>query len=202
MVKEDKSDSKYVKKETMLVVALVAVVAGFLGGVLFSAFKSGSSQPPPSVAQPVAQQAEQSAALSAQQANIILNLEKEVAVNPDNLQAWTQLGDIYFDTGQHEKAIRVYNRSLELKPDDPNVLTDLGVMYRLNGQPELAIASFDKAMALDPRHEQSRFNKGVVLLNDLQDRAGAVKAWEELLQINPSAVAPNGVLIGEAIKKL
>jgi hypothetical protein len=61
---------------------------------------------------------------------------------------------------------------------------------------------FSKAATIDPNHEQSRFNKGVVLLYDFQDRAGAIAAWEDLLQANPAAASPNGQPMGEIIADL
>jgi cytochrome c-type biogenesis protein CcmH/NrfG len=140
--------------------------------------------------------------MSNEQARTILSLEQEVAINPTNVEAWTKLGHVYFDTNNFAKAIRAYEKSLELSPGNPNVLTDLGVMYRRSGQPDKAIASFDQAMAIAPNHEQSRFNKGIVLRYDMNDSEGAVKAWEDLLRINPSAVAPNGQPISEVIKSL
>lgn len=191
-----------VKKETMLIVALVALVIGFLGGIFYSALQSPSGGVP-KVSAPTApppQQSQQN--MSNEQAKAILSLEQEVAANPSNVDAWVQLGHIYFDTGNPPKAIRAYEKSLELRPDDPNVLTDLGVMYRRNGQPEKAIEAFDRAMTINPNHEQSRFNKGIVLRYDFNDREGAIKAWEELIKINPNALAPNGQPVSEAIKSL
>jgi cytochrome c-type biogenesis protein CcmH/NrfG len=187
----------YVKKETMLIVALVAVVAGFLGGIVFSVFYSGGNQPILSSAP-----SPQAQGISAQLAGQILALEKEVAANPDNANAWTQLGHVYFDTDNYSKAIRAYEKSLALQPNNPDVLTDLGVMYRRSGQPEKALECFDKAIALDPNHQQARFNKGVVLKYDLNDTAGAIKAWEELLKTNPNATMPNGQPLSEALKIL
>jgi cytochrome c-type biogenesis protein CcmH/NrfG len=205
MAKQKSPEGNFVKKETMLIVALIALVVGFLGGIFYSAFQSGptgsvqSSSAPP---RPPQQQQQQQQNLSNEQARNILSLEQEVAVNPTNVDAWTQLGNVYFDTQNFAKAIRAYEKSLELSPNNPNVLTDLGVMYRRNGQPEKAVAAFEQAMAINPSHEQSRFNKGIVLRYDMNDREGAVKAWEELLKVNPNAVAPNGQPISEAIKSL
>ena len=125
-----------------------------------------------------------------------------MAINPTNADAWTQLGHVYFDTENFSKAIRAYEKSLELSPDNPNVLTDLGVMYRRNGQPEKALEKFDRAIAVAPNHEQSRFNKGIVLRYDMNDREGAIKVWEDLIRINPSATTPNGQLVSEAIKSM
>ena len=190
----------FVKQGTMLTVAVIALVVGFLGGTIYSAFQSA---PTTSVQTgPPQQQSQPAQNLSNQQATQILSLEQEVAVNPTNVNAWVQLGNVYFDTNNFPKSIRAYEKSLELNPNNANVLTDLGVMYRRNGQPGKALESFDKAIAINPALEQARFNKGVVLNYDMGDREGAIKAWEEVLRINPNALAPNGQTISEAIKSL
>jgi cytochrome c-type biogenesis protein CcmH/NrfG len=197
----DKVSNGQVKKETALLIAVVAVVTGFLGGIVFSVYYTGSSQTVQSSA-PSPPSSSPAQGFTSQQAAGILALEKEVAANPGNATAWIQLGHIYFDTNKPAKAIRAYEKSLELQPNNPDVLTDLGVMYRRNGQPEKAIESFDQAIALAPRHEQARFNKGIVLKYDLNDREGAIHAWEELLKINPAATLSNGQPVSEAIKTL
>ena len=205
MAKQNSPEGNYVKKEIMLIVALIAVVVGFLGGIFYSAFQSGSTgnvQTASGPARPPQQQQQSQPNLSNEQARSILSLEQEVAVNPTNIDAWTQLGNVYFDTENFAKAIRAYEKSLELSPNNPNVLTDLGVMYRRTGQPGKAVEAFDRAMAIAPNHEQSRLNKGIVLRYDMNDREGAVKAWQEVLRINPSAVTPNGQPVSEAIKSL
>lgn len=204
MAKQKSPEGNFVKKEFMLIVALIALVVGFLGGIFYSAFQSGPTGNVQTASAPPRppQQQQQQANLSNEQAKNILSLEQEVAINPKNLDAWTQLGNVYFDTANFPKAIRAYEKSVELSPNNANVLTDLGVMYRRNGQSQKAVEAFDRAIAIDPRHEQSRFNKGIVLRYDMNDREAAVKAWEELLKANPSALAPNGQPISEAIKDL
>jgi len=202
MAKQKSPEGNFVKKETMLIVALIALVVGFLGGIFYSALQSGPTGRVQTTSAPPQQQQQQPPGLSREQASNILRLEQEVLADPTNVGAWTQLGHVYFDINNPAKAINAYEKSLELRPDEPNVLTDLGVMYRRNGQPDKALAAFDKAIALDPRHEQSRFNKGIVLRYDMNDREGAVKAWEDLLKINPNAMAPNGLPVSEAIKSL
>ena len=196
MAKQISPEGNFVKKETMFIVALITLVIGFLGGVFYSALQS--SGPP----QPQQQQQQQQSGMTNEQARTILSLEQEVAANPSNVDAWTQLGHVYFDTNNPSKAIRAYEKSLELRPNDPNVMTDLGVMYRRSGQPDKALEIFDKVISIAPSHEQSRFNKGIVLRYDMNDREGAIKAWEELLKVNPNAQAPNGMPVSEAIKSL
>jgi len=201
----DHPDSKYVKKEIMYAVTVIALVIGFVGGVIFSS----SSVPPQSADnhnhQPgPAQQGAPAAppAMTPEQANTILNLENEVAKNPKNTAAWVELGNVYYDTDKADKAIRAYNKSLELSPNDPNVITDLGVMYRRAGQPEKALEAFDQAAKIDPMHQQSLFNKGIVYMYDLHDTNNAIRNWEELLKLNPDATAPTGQPLKEMIESL
>jgi tetratricopeptide (TPR) repeat protein len=131
-----------------------------------------------------------------------MELEKQVAVEPGNVAAWTELGHYYFDTAQFPKAINAYQKSLALNPYDANVLTDMGVMYRRIGKPEEALAAFEKAMKVDPKHEVSRFNKGIVLMGDLNDVPGAIQAWEDLLEVNPNAKGPSGEPIKNMIAQI
>lgn len=189
---------KMVKQDFMIIVALVALVVGFLIGVVFSSMQSiqGTNQ---TAQQQALSPGQQGGGITPGQASQILALEGEVAVNPQNLQAWTSLGHIYFDVDRPTKAINAYNKSLAIDPTNPNVWTDLGVMYRRNKQFADAINAFERATSLSPTHEQSRFNKGVVLLYDLNDKAGAKKAWEELLTINPIAMTPNGQTLKELL---
>ena len=178
-----------VAKSTLYVAIGVSLIAGFLAGVVYSIYHA-----PADTHVAVVDNREQDSKIA--------QLEAEVKEHPDNGIAWTNLGHAYFDTDQFDKAIHAYNKSLELHPGNPDLLTDLGVMYRRNGQPDKAIATFDRAIKADPRHEQSRFNKGVVLINDFNDRAGAIQVWEELIRINPNATTPSGAPLAELVKEV
>lgn len=195
--------SGYVKKETLLLAVLAAFAIGFVVGVVYSVFKAGPIGHVHTAPSPPSRQAENQAGnVTTQQAGQMLSLERELKANPDNVAAWIRLGHLYFDSGKYKEAIGAYEKSLALAPNNADVWTDLGVMYRRNGQPEKAVSSFEKAIAINPRHEPSRINKGIVLRYDLNDREGAIKAWEDVLKINPGAKAPNGRLLSEEIKNL
>ena len=174
---------------------IIVFVLGFLAGVAFTIYKS-SPETQPQIAS--GQQTTQ----GDKNQQEILNLEAEVTAHPENFQAWIQLGHAYFDTNQPEKAIAAYSKSLELHSGDANLLTDLGVMYRRTNQPDKAISYFDQAIAKDPAHLTSRFNKGIVLYYDKNDKAGAIAAWEGLLAIDPEAKAGNGERIRDLVERL
>jgi len=195
MAKSAAPDPKnYIRKETALLIGLLALAAGFFGGVFFGVYKSGPSvKGMPSASSPAAEKELQ---------DQIAALERETQQNPSNVAAWVELGNAYFDTDQFEKSIQAYRKALELKPDNADVWTDMGVMQRKAGRPQEAVKAFDQAMTVNPKHEVSRLNKGIVLFHDLQDAAGALRAWEGLLEINPTAMAPGGVSVDQMVQSL
>jgi len=200
--KTNKESAHYVRKETFWLGTLLALAVGFFGGVMFTIFKSDSGVIPGPAPTQTQAQVPQTQIDQPDRVRMIAALESETAKNPLNLEAWIQLGNEYFDTDQHEKAIQAYQKALELNPADANVWTDLGIMYRRNGNPQKALECFDKAIAADPKHEPSRLNKGIVLLHDLKDFDGAIKAWEDLLAVNPIAMAPTGRSVDEMVQQM
>ncbi len=197
MAEKNEIPDGYVKKETILWVATIALVVGFLMGMVLTASKSKSGLPVQSAPPPTSQRGP-----SVEMAARISEIEKLTKQNPEDVQAWTQLGNLYFDTENYDKAVNAYQKSLALRPGNADILTDMGIMYRRSGKPAEAIKAFDQAIAANPRHEVSRFNKGIVRMHDMNDIAGAMKSWEELVAINPAAKSPNGQLISEFIKRL
>ena len=117
---------------------------------------------------------------------IEMNL-KLVAKDPKLAGIWIQLGNDYFDSRQHQKAIDAYGKALALNPNNPDVLTDQGVMYRDTGRFDEAIANFEKANKFDPKHIQSLYNLGVVWSNDKHDSAKASAAFNKVISIAPTS---------------
>lgn len=187
-----------VKKQTLYIGIAVSLLVGFLMGIIYS---DRSPQSGVQVA-PQGQGMPQQASQQDQLRQAIASLELTVQQNPNSVEAWTQLGNAYFDTDQADKAIEAYTKSLAIVPGNPSVLTDLGVMYRRAGQPDKAVETFDQALKIIPGFEQALFNKGIVLLNDLGKNEEALKTWKELLLINPGAKGPDGTPVSELVEKL
>jgi cytochrome c-type biogenesis protein CcmH/NrfG len=185
---------KTARKDSLFIYIALAFIAGFLSGAAFTVYKMGP-EPEQTTTSPQSN-------MSDQQIQAIAHLEQEVTGNPDKFQAWTQLANLYYDTGQYPKAVKAYEKSLELHSGNANIWTDLGVMYRRTNQPQKAIEAFDKAIAMEPSHQYSRMNKGIVLMYDLDDTDGAIEAWEGLLKINPDAKSANGDSIREFVENI
>lgn len=186
----------YIKTENMILLVLLAVAVGFIGGVAFSVYRSASQLPATADSQNTTMP------LPAESREVLQALLEQTQTDPNNPTAWSQLGHHYFDTGQPQLAIEAYEKSLKLDPDRPDVWTDLGVMYRRNENPQKAIEMFNRALKLNPSHEIAMFNKGVVLMHDLQDSKGALESWEKLVLINPEAKTPSGQPVREILEQM
>jgi cytochrome c-type biogenesis protein CcmH/NrfG len=204
MKKVEQVEIAYVKKSTTMLIAVICLAVGFLMGIMYIKLDTGREERvrklPASPQAPAPQSTDRPGPMT-QNTAAVSKLKQEVTANPQNAEAWALLGHAYFDINQYREAVDAYKKSLELKPDNADVWTDLGVMYRRSGNPTEAVRAFNKAIQINPRHQQARFNKGIVLMYDLNDRKGALQAWQELVNINPEARAPNGQLVKELIKK-
>jgi len=181
------------KKETVVLYVVIALVVGFVGGATVgilwitkgtekTAMVQKTPMTPPGAPAPAAPPRD-----SIEAASQIQTLKEIVKKDPKNLPAWVELGNLYFDTDQPKEAIEAYGRYLAVKPDNPDVRTDMGIMYRKLGQFDRALEEFRKAARSDPKHINSRYNTGLVLLHDKQDIQGAIKAWEEYLKVDPNS---------------
>ena len=166
-----------VKKRSLLS-WLGIFVAGFICGVVFSAWKLDRHGAP--VSSPAPATSEQNTASGVR--SRIAGIEKMLAVNPNNVEALVQLGNDYFDTGNYEKAVETYQRALRIGPRNADVITDMGISYRKLGKSKEAVDAFRKALEVDPNHAMALFDLGLTLRDDLKDYAGALKAWETFLQ--------------------
>ncbi len=165
------------KKETLLIV-VIALVVGALVGLLIS---QGSKK-----REPAGGGAPMAAVPTGEVVKNVQLLEKLVATEPGNRNAWVELGHLYFDSDQHMKAVAAYDKALELNPNDANVLTDQGVMFRRLGWYDRAVQNFTRASQVDPRHIQSLFNLGIVYRYDLLDAPAAREAWTKYLALSPT----------------
>ena len=115
----------------------------------------------------------------------IENYKEILRKDPNNLQALIGIGNLYFDTNQDLLAIENYRKALAMDPTNTNVRTDMAVCYRRSGNPAKAVEELKKAISTNPRHALSRYNLGVILIQDMHDVEAGIKAWEALLENIP-----------------
>ena len=127
-------------------------------------------------------------------------LKSVIAREPSNFQARVQLGNLYFDAEKYDDAIAWYSEALKRQPNDVNVSTDLGVCYYYTNQPDKALERFDASLKVDPKHVKTLLNLGIVRAFGKQDLAGATKAWEQVIAIDPNG--PEGQAAKRALETL
>ena len=181
----------YIKSENVIWFVVASLLIGFVTGVAFGIYKSGTIADP--------HESAPSAGMDVERQQAIDMLKAQTEKNPQDVTAWIDLGHQYFDANLPDEAIAAYESALAIEPENANVWTDLGVMYRRSGSPDKAVDAFDQAMRIDPTHEISRFNKGIVLFHDLKDEKKALAAWESLLALNPDAKSPGGQTVRELV---
>ncbi len=181
----------------------IMLVLGILLGSLTSTFMHGTASAPATpqtAATPSPLPAKET--VPPELARRIADLQRQLADRPNDADALSALGSLYFDTSQPRLAIEAYEASLRFAPGNVNVITDLGIMYRETGNPEKAVSLFREAVALKPDFENALFNLGVVLNFDLHRHDDARAAWQRLLRVNPAARTPNGDPVSELIKTI
>jgi tetratricopeptide (TPR) repeat protein len=178
------------KESRSLFPFVIIFIVGFVGGVLFSAWKLpqflGAAEPGAG--------AGPGAGAASQAVQRVAGLEKMVSANPNSVEALIQLGDAYHDLNQHAKAVEYYGKAIAIDPRNADAITDMGTSYRKLGKPQEAVAAYRRALEVDPDHALAMFNLGIVLRDDLKDNAGALKVWETFMERagnNPHAVMVN-----------
>ncbi len=176
---------------------LAVFVAGFFLGVVYSAWRLDKAPSPGTTPRPMAQK---EPAAEEKIAKRIDAVTKMLEKDPNNPQALIQLGNDYFDTGNHEKAVEAYEKALKFDPRNADVITDMGISYRKLGKPELAAEAFRKAVQADPEHAKALFHLGLVLRTDLNDPKGALDAWESFLKKAPDH--PYAAMVKPGVEEL
>ncbi len=178
-----------------IVLVSISLLAGFIGGVVFTVYKS------PSITSQLAG-VNQNSSNQPNWPEHISHLEESAKNDPDNAETWSQLANAYFEIQDFQKSIEAYNKLISLLDDKSGAYQDMGVVYRRNGQFEEAIEAFEKAIAHDPNNIRALFNIGVVQYHDLDDESGAKKTWEKVAATNPDFQLSTGQTIKQLLEKL
>ena len=165
------------KKEIALLVIVTLVVGGLIGAIISSQSTKSSDKEN--------QDTHVSTAIDSQEDIQLLN--DLLKTEPNNRNAWIQLGNKYFDTNNPMEAIEAYDNALALDSNDPDVLTGQGLMYRRIGWFGKAIENFTKANQVDPNHLQSLLNLGIVYRFDLEQNTKAKEVWLKYLDIDSTS---------------
>jgi tetratricopeptide (TPR) repeat protein len=170
------------------VTGVAGILFGVIVGYIIGAGQAGVSMQAGPAAAPQTQSAAPSAA---QPTAVVTDAELQayrdiLARDPKNAKAAIDLANKLYDSGRYAEAIPYYERAHELDPKDANVSTDLGTALYYAGRPDEALVQLEQSLKADPTHAQTLFNIGIIKRDGKKDGAGAIKAWQRLLEISPN----------------
>lgn len=116
--------------------------------------------------------------------------EKALELDPQYVDAMTNLGVAYYSLGQLDKAIEQYTKAIEIAPGDADIRSNLAAAHvqknQSTGDPaelEKAVEQYEKAVELNPDLAEAHFGLGVIYA--LQgDNALAILAFERFLELD------------------
>jgi tetratricopeptide (TPR) repeat protein len=99
------------------------------------------------------------------------------------LEALNSLGVVLTQTGQHERARRVFASVLERSPHAATTWNNLGLLELTDRRVDQAARAFEQAVAADPRFAQAW--EGLGASRVATDPSAAVEAWRHALELEP-----------------
>jgi tetratricopeptide (TPR) repeat protein len=173
----DESPDKY----AWIVYAMAAGLCGVLAGYIMAV--QGGHGPAAAIAQTAAAAAPAAPVVDESELRAYRDI---LARDPKNVAAAVKAGNLLYDAQRYTEAIGFYQQAFALNSRDINVSTDLGTALWYSGRIDEALAQYEQSLAIDATHAQTLFNVGVVRADGKRDYAGALSAWETLLDKNPS----------------
>lgn len=116
----------------------------------------------------------------------IADLTKAVSANPDDPQAYVELGWAYFTGGNGDMAQQAYQEALSLEPNYIPALLNMGILLAEKRQYEEAKANLTKVIKIDPGHELARFNLGVIAIKNRKYNT-AIDHFNHAIKANPTS---------------
>ena len=168
------------KKES-IVMGVAGFVLGFvLGLIVPMLFGSKSHQlaSPPPVEEPG--QFDVQTPSPEQLEHVIKEYKSILKDDPDNVNAWLELGDAYYRAQRYTQAIESYKKTLELDPKNVGAYVQLGNIYYDTKQPDKSIEHYRKALELKPQLSDVRVDMATMYRISGQPD----KAIEELRLVN------------------
>jgi tetratricopeptide (TPR) repeat protein len=105
-------------------------------------------------------------------------VQQALREDPNIIEAYSRLGNIYTKAGRHADAVAAYKRALALDPEHLQSIFNLALAYRALGQIDEAIVGFQRTEQLDPRSGRAHFQLGDIYVQ----RGEPQKALEVLTE--------------------
>lgn len=114
----------------------------------------------------------------------IAAFRKAVAMKPDFVRAWTNLGSALAQAGEMEDSVAAFRKSVALDAKDPQLRMNLGIALRAKGDADAALTEFRAVLLSRPADPEIR-QQLAMTLKQQGNLTGAIEAFESVLNLNP-----------------
>lgn len=97
--------------------------------------------------------------------------ERALRLRPDSTETWINLGRLYAETGQTERASACFGEALAVDPADATAIYNLGVVSQDAGRDHEATEYYQRALQIDPYLAEAHYNLATIF-----DRNGDPRA--------------------------
>jgi len=101
---------------------------------------------------------------------------------PNSFKARNNLGDIYLERGEYDKALSAYRRSISISPAMASTYVNLGLAYAAKGNYKQAVRYYKTALDIGPDHPGAHNNLAVVYYF-LKDYDTALHYYKKSLEL-------------------
>lgn len=131
---------------------------------------------------------------------MIALLQQVVTDDPQVIDAWFSLGNVYYRRGDFTAALGHFTKALALKPDYDLALINMANAYRALGRDDDALAGYEHYLRVDPKNAWVHYQAGEIHL----DRGALERAseyFQQALAIDPKVAAARVALGAMAITR-
>ena len=108
-----------------------------------------------------------------------------IGVDSRNIQAFKELGLLYFEQKNYEEAKQTFEHILKLKQDDEDAYSNLALVARERGDLREAKEDYLKSLNVNKQNAQTYFNLALVY-QAMNNNKKAVSSLKEALKIEPN----------------
>ena len=106
-------------------------------------------------------------------------------IDPNHTHANNNLGIIFKELGENQKAIGCFEKAISIDPNYVNAFNNLGNIFQELGNYQKAIDCYEKAIAINPNHFIAHFHLGNIF-KELGKNEKAKEYYEKAITINPN----------------
>jgi tetratricopeptide (TPR) repeat protein len=115
----------------------------------------------------------------------VSSFQTAVDLQPDNYDAYIQLGNIYA-AKKNPVALQYYENALRIRPSSTEALYNRGLFFQNSGNTEKAVEDYNTIIKLDPTYGDAYYNLGYINVTVNKDYKEAVKNFTDAIRVTES----------------